>query len=72
MCFDRAATVGSIPLGVTKTFVFKPISGRYVNILVPGRNEFLTLCEVKVFAGKGQREKNTLGQNLFMYLLMCL
>ncbi|XP_051728528.1 uncharacterized protein si:ch73-359m17.2 isoform X7 [Ctenopharyngodon idella] len=45
-----AATVVSIPLGETQTFVFKPIRGRYVNIFIPGRNEYLTLCEVEVFS----------------------
>ncbi|XP_048057793.1 uncharacterized protein LOC125275137 [Megalobrama amblycephala] len=45
-----AVTVASIPLGETKTFKFKPIKGRYVNIFIPGRNEYLTLCEVEVFA----------------------
>ncbi|KAK7125201.1 hypothetical protein R3I94_019289 [Phoxinus phoxinus] len=45
-----AATVVSIPAGETKTFRFNPIKGRYVNIQIPGRNEYLTLCEVEVFA----------------------
>ncbi|XP_051728532.1 fucolectin-5 isoform X8 [Ctenopharyngodon idella] len=45
-----AATVESIPLGQTKTFKFHPIRGRYVNIFIPGRSEYLTLCEVEVFA----------------------
>ncbi|XP_067217491.1 uncharacterized protein [Chanodichthys erythropterus] len=45
-----AETVVSIPLGETKTFKFKPIKGRYVNIFIPGRNEYLVLCEVEVFA----------------------
>ncbi|XP_067293051.1 fucolectin-1-like [Pseudorasbora parva] len=49
---ELAATVESIPLGDTKTFEFKPINGRYVNILVPGRNEYLSLCEVEVFGDK--------------------
>ncbi|XP_048057029.1 fucolectin-7-like isoform X2 [Megalobrama amblycephala] len=47
---ELAATVVSIPLGETKTFEFEPIKGRYVNIFIPGRNEFLTLCEVEVFS----------------------
>ncbi|XP_048057043.1 uncharacterized protein LOC125274682 [Megalobrama amblycephala] len=47
---DLAATVASIPLGDTKSFEFQPVTGRYVNIIIPGRNEFLTLCEVEVFA----------------------
>ncbi|XP_048057805.1 fucolectin-7-like [Megalobrama amblycephala] len=45
-----AATVESIPAGETKTFKFHPIKGRYVNIFIHGRNEYLTLCEVEVFA----------------------
>ncbi|XP_067282029.1 fucolectin-4-like [Pseudorasbora parva] len=47
---ELAATVESIPHGETKTFKFRPIKGRYVNIVIPGRSEFLTLCEVEVFA----------------------
>ncbi|XP_067217482.1 uncharacterized protein [Chanodichthys erythropterus] len=47
---ELAATVVSILLGETRTFAFKPIKGRYVNIFIPGRNEHLTLCEVEVFA----------------------
>ncbi|XP_048057779.1 fucolectin-5-like isoform X2 [Megalobrama amblycephala] len=47
---ELAVTVESIPLGETQTFEFEPIKGRYVNIFIPGRNEYLTLCEVEVFA----------------------
>ncbi|XDV26411.1 hypothetical protein PO909_030139 [Leuciscus waleckii] len=47
---ELAATVVSIPLGETKTFEFKPIKGQYVNIIIPGRNEYLHLCEVEVFS----------------------
>ncbi|KAL1272058.1 hypothetical protein QQF64_031074 [Cirrhinus molitorella] len=47
---ELAANVGPIPLGDTKTFEFKPIQGRYVNLFLPGRNEYLTLCEVEVYA----------------------
>ncbi|XP_048059788.1 uncharacterized protein LOC125276404 [Megalobrama amblycephala] len=46
-----AASVESIPPGDTQTFEFNPIKGRFVNIFIPGRNEYLTLCEVEVFAG---------------------
>ncbi|KAL1272055.1 hypothetical protein QQF64_031071 [Cirrhinus molitorella] len=47
---ELAAAVGPIPLGDTKTFEFKPIKGRYVNLFLPGRSEYLTLCEVEVYA----------------------
>ncbi|XP_016366763.1 fucolectin-7-like [Sinocyclocheilus rhinocerous] len=47
---ELAAIVGPIPLGNTKTFEFKHVMGRYVNLIVPGRNEYLTLCEVEVYS----------------------
>ncbi|XP_067282034.1 fucolectin-like [Pseudorasbora parva] len=47
---ELAATVHSMANGETKTFKFRPIKGRYVNIVIPGRKEYLTLCEVEVFA----------------------
>uniref|UniRef100_A0A673GWT6 Fucolectin tachylectin-4 pentraxin-1 domain-containing protein n=1 Tax=Sinocyclocheilus rhinocerous TaxID=307959 RepID=A0A673GWT6_9TELE len=49
---ELAAIVGPIPLGNTKIFEFKHVKGRYVNLIVPGRNEYLTLCEVEVYSGK--------------------
>ncbi|CAM4630537.1 unnamed protein product [Leuciscus chuanchicus] len=48
---ELAEAVVSITPGETKTFQFKPINGRYVNIIIPRRKEYLTLCEVLVFAG---------------------
>ncbi|KAL0166466.1 hypothetical protein M9458_038310, partial [Cirrhinus mrigala] len=60
MCLNRAATIEHIPAGATETFEFKPITGRYVNIFLPGYGKYLTLCEVEVFAGKGKREKKNL------------
>ncbi|XP_051991951.1 uncharacterized protein LOC127650530 [Xyrauchen texanus] len=33
-----------------KTFRFKPIEGKFVNIFLPGHQQILTLCEVEVFA----------------------
>uniref|UniRef100_A0A673K2T8 Fucolectin-6-like n=1 Tax=Sinocyclocheilus rhinocerous TaxID=307959 RepID=A0A673K2T8_9TELE len=48
---DPVTTIGFIPSGGTKTFDFKPVKGRYVNIFLPGTNKYLTLCEVEVFAG---------------------
>ncbi|XP_016366748.1 fucolectin-4-like [Sinocyclocheilus rhinocerous] len=47
---ELAAIVGPIPLGNTKIFEFKHVKGRYVNLIVPGRNEYLTLCEVEVYS----------------------
>ncbi|CAM4630601.1 unnamed protein product [Leuciscus chuanchicus] len=52
---ELAATVVSIPLGETKTFQFQPIKGRYVNIVIPGRNEYLHMCEVEMSTAVPQK-----------------
>ncbi|KAL2079108.1 hypothetical protein ACEWY4_024852 [Coilia grayii] len=45
-----AAVITSIPAGYSKTFTWeKGFQGRYVNILLPGTNKTLTLCEVEVY-----------------------
>uniref|UniRef100_A0A671MMY5 Si:ch1073-376c22.1 n=1 Tax=Sinocyclocheilus anshuiensis TaxID=1608454 RepID=A0A671MMY5_9TELE len=49
---DLVTAIGFILSGGTKTFDFKPVKGRYVNIFLPGTNKYLTLCEVEVFAGE--------------------
>ncbi|XP_005170187.1 uncharacterized protein isoform X1 [Danio rerio] len=43
------ATVEHIPAGNTETFEFQPVQGRFLNIVLPGVNVYLTLCEVQVF-----------------------
>ncbi len=57
MCIFRVTIVGLIPSGGAKTFEFKPVKGRYVNIFLPGHGKYLTLCEVQVFAGKVKDHK---------------
>ena len=42
--------------GTSQTFVCNGMEGRYVNIVIPGRQEYLTLCEVEV---TGQPSGNT-------------
>ncbi|XP_032364803.1 uncharacterized protein LOC116679225 isoform X2 [Etheostoma spectabile] len=44
----RCAVISSMGAGSTQTFECHGMEGRYVNIVVPGRQEFLTLCEVEV------------------------
>ncbi|XP_067456300.1 uncharacterized protein [Thunnus thynnus] len=44
----RCTVISSIPAGTSKTFVCNGMEGRYVNIVIPGRKEYLTLCEVEV------------------------
>ncbi|XP_049324928.1 uncharacterized protein LOC103037467 [Astyanax mexicanus] len=56
----RVAVVSSIPAGKDKTFNFGGgVSGRYVNIIIPGKHRILTLCEVQVF---GSRRSESLTQ----------
>uniref|UniRef100_A0A667XMX7 Si:ch211-215k15.4 n=1 Tax=Myripristis murdjan TaxID=586833 RepID=A0A667XMX7_9TELE len=42
------AVVSHIAGGLTETFQCNGMEGHYVNIVIPGRKEFLTLCEVEV------------------------
>ncbi|XP_017559407.1 fucolectin-1-like [Pygocentrus nattereri] len=45
-----AGVIPSIPTGNSIAFNFeKGISGRYVNVVIPGANRLLTLCEVEVY-----------------------
>ncbi|XP_074533309.1 uncharacterized protein LOC141796221 [Halichoeres trimaculatus] len=40
--------ISFIPAGNSQTFQCQGMEGRYVNIVIPNRNEYLTLCEVEV------------------------
>uniref|UniRef100_A0A671XQ11 Si:ch211-215k15.4 n=1 Tax=Sparus aurata TaxID=8175 RepID=A0A671XQ11_SPAAU len=44
----RCAVITSILAGESKTYECRGMEGRYVNIVIPGRREALTLCEVEV------------------------
>ncbi|XP_078503282.1 fucolectin-like [Lissotriton helveticus] len=46
----RCAYISGIAAGATQTFHCHGMVGRYVNIIIRGRQECLTLCEVQVFA----------------------
>uniref|UniRef100_A0A3P9BX22 Uncharacterized LOC105940419 n=1 Tax=Maylandia zebra TaxID=106582 RepID=A0A3P9BX22_9CICH len=48
----RCTVISSIPLGFTETFKCNGMDGRYVNIIIPGRSEHLSLCEVEVYGSK--------------------
>uniref|UniRef100_A0A8C2WEL5 Si:ch211-215k15.4 n=1 Tax=Cyclopterus lumpus TaxID=8103 RepID=A0A8C2WEL5_CYCLU len=45
----RCAVISSIPGGFTEDFQCNGMDGRYVNVVIPGRSEYLTLCEVEVY-----------------------
>uniref|UniRef100_A0A8P4FWQ5 F5/8 type C domain-containing protein n=1 Tax=Dicentrarchus labrax TaxID=13489 RepID=A0A8P4FWQ5_DICLA len=44
----RCTVISSISPGTSKTFTCNGMEGRYVSIVIPGRREYLTLCEVEV------------------------
>uniref|UniRef100_A0A8C4SRJ4 Fucolectin tachylectin-4 pentraxin-1 domain-containing protein n=1 Tax=Erpetoichthys calabaricus TaxID=27687 RepID=A0A8C4SRJ4_ERPCA len=46
----RCGTVTSISAGASTSFYCNGMVGRYVNVVIPGRAEYLTLCEVEVYA----------------------
>ncbi|XP_073481032.1 fucolectin-1-like [Aquarana catesbeiana] len=45
----RCAVITSIPDGGTQTFYCHGMAGRYVNIIIRGKTEYLQLCEVQVW-----------------------
>uniref|UniRef100_A0A3Q3EKR7 Fucolectin tachylectin-4 pentraxin-1 domain-containing protein n=1 Tax=Labrus bergylta TaxID=56723 RepID=A0A3Q3EKR7_9LABR len=45
----RCAVVDNIPAGATVEFQCNGMDGRYVNVFIPGKEEYLTLCEVEVY-----------------------
>ncbi|CAK6978250.1 fucolectin-7-like [Scomber scombrus] len=45
----RCAVITHIPAGFTQTFQCNGMDGRYVNIVIPGRKEYLVICEVEVY-----------------------
>ncbi|XP_069092787.1 fucolectin-like [Pleurodeles waltl] len=46
----RCTTISTILPGTTKTFACNGMIGRYVNLIVRGRWEYLTPCEVEIYA----------------------
>ncbi|XP_036840113.1 uncharacterized protein LOC110528604 isoform X3 [Oncorhynchus mykiss] len=44
----RCAVISHIPAGETHTFQCNEMEGRYVVVVIPGRSEWLTLCELEV------------------------
>ncbi|XP_053534094.1 fucolectin-like [Ictalurus punctatus] len=45
----RCVVISSIPAGASVNYTCK-MTGRYVNIIIPNVSQFLTLCEVEVYA----------------------
>ncbi|XP_037532481.1 uncharacterized protein si:ch211-215k15.4 [Nematolebias whitei] len=52
----RCAVISSIGPGFTETFQCNGMDGRYINVVIPGRKEYLTLCELEVYASKLDKE----------------
>ncbi|XP_030250488.1 fucolectin-like [Sparus aurata] len=48
----RCAVIKSIEAGATAEFQCPGLDGRYVNIVIPEREEFLSLCEVEVYGSR--------------------
>ena len=48
----RCAVISHISEGFTQTFQCNGMDGRYINIVIPGRTEYLTLCEVEVYGSR--------------------
>ncbi|XP_071325144.1 uncharacterized protein [Trachinotus anak] len=61
----RCAVISHIYAGFTETFQCNGMDGRYINIVIPGRREYLTLCEVEVYGSR-------LMMKLSVFLLLLL
>ncbi|XP_038566497.1 fucolectin-1-like [Micropterus salmoides] len=48
----RCAVISSITGGFTANFPCNGMDGRFVNIVIPGRAEYLSLCEVEVYGSR--------------------
>uniref|UniRef100_A0A3P9CAD1 Fucolectin-1 n=1 Tax=Maylandia zebra TaxID=106582 RepID=A0A3P9CAD1_9CICH len=48
----RCAVITNIAGGAVANFTCNGMDGRYVNIVIPAREEFLSLCEVEVYGSK--------------------
>uniref|UniRef100_A0A8C7DDA1 Fucolectin tachylectin-4 pentraxin-1 domain-containing protein n=1 Tax=Oncorhynchus kisutch TaxID=8019 RepID=A0A8C7DDA1_ONCKI len=55
----RCDVISNIPAGKTYTFQCNAMEGRYVVVVIPDRSEWLTLCEVEVFATVKTPESST-------------
>ncbi|XP_036394348.1 uncharacterized protein LOC118784294 [Megalops cyprinoides] len=58
------AVVSSIPAGRNMTVLCKEMEGRYVSIVLPGREKYLTLCEVEVHGVAARSRRKELGRHL--------
>ncbi|XP_051263507.1 fucolectin-7 [Dicentrarchus labrax] len=55
----RVGVISHIPAGISHTFSFtERLEGRYVTVLIPGTNKFLTLCEVEVYGYRAPTGEN--------------
>uniref|UniRef100_UPI0037E79A17 uncharacterized protein n=1 Tax=Semicossyphus pulcher TaxID=241346 RepID=UPI0037E79A17 len=48
----RCAVIPSITGGFTESFNCNRMDGRYVNVVIPGRVSYLSLCEVEVYGSR--------------------
>lgn len=48
----RCAVIGKIRAGISTGFQCGGMEGRYVNIVLTDKEEFLTLCEVEVYGAR--------------------
>ncbi|KAL7835767.1 hypothetical protein SRHO_G00281140 [Serrasalmus rhombeus] len=45
----RCGVINTNSRGPIFTFDYKGMDGRYINIVIPGRTEYLNLCKVEVY-----------------------
>ncbi|KAK6320842.1 hypothetical protein J4Q44_G00078180 [Coregonus suidteri] len=56
----RCVVISHIPAGEAHTFQCNEMEGRYVVVVIPGRSEWLTLCELEVYGTPAVTESDQL------------
>lgn len=64
--FHRCAVISNSVAGLSRTYDCNGMEGRYINIVIPGKMTYLTLCEVKV-VGKPSENLFPAGDLLSMF-----
>lgn len=67
---NRCAVISHPAPGSTNTYDCKGTEGRYVNIVIPRKKEYLSLCEVKVTGEPSGKSAAAAGEYFFKYFIL--
>ncbi|MBN3314634.1 FUCL1 protein, partial [Atractosteus spatula] len=59
----RCATINNLQTGISATYKCNGMDGRYINIVKPGKTDFLVFCELEVYGVPLKKEYCTRNNN---------